>query len=143
MTPEKTIYIADDDANIRETIKAFLEKSGYAVCAFDDGEKLLNAFHEKPADLVILDVNMPVTNGFIACKTLRQTSRVPVFLLTARDSDLDHQTGLDLGCDAFFVKPISTMTIVMTVSALFRRIEYEWAACREADARERMLVASS
>ena len=128
----KTIYIADDEKDIREAIKTFMENAGYTVCAFEDGESLLEAFGEKPADLVILDVMMPGSNGFTCCKALRKVSRVPIFMLTARDSDLDYQTGLDLGCDDFFTKPISPMTLVMRTKALFRRIAYE----REAVAAE-------
>ena len=123
---QKTIYIADDDKDIREAIKTFLENAGYNVCAFEDGDSLLSAFYEKPADLVILDVMMPGgSNGFACCKALRNISYVPIFMLTARDSDLDYQTGLDIGCDDFFTKPISPMTLVMRTKALFRRIAYE------------------
>jgi len=70
-------------------------------------------------------VMMPGSNGFACCKTLRRVSFVPIFILTARDSDLDHLTALDLGCDDFFIKPVSLMTLVMRVKALFRRIAYE------------------
>jgi len=125
---QKIIYIADDEKDIREAIKTFLENAGYTVCTFEDGDSLLAAFHEKPADLVILDVMMPGSNGFSCCKALRKLSHVPIFMLTARDSDLDYQTGLDLGCDDFFTKPVSPMTLVMRVKALFRRIAYEWEA---------------
>ena len=122
---QKTIYIADDEKDIREAIKAFLESAGYDVFAFENGDSLLLAFKEKPADLVILDVMMPGSNGFACCKALREKSHVPIFMLTARDSDLDYQTGLDIGCDDFFTKPISPMTLVMRTKALFRRITYE------------------
>ncbi|MCL1987648.1 MAG: response regulator [Firmicutes bacterium] len=122
---QKVIYIADDEKDIREAIQTFLENSGYSVFTFENGDSLLAAFHEKHADLVILDVMMPGSNGFTCCKILRDISHVPIFLLTARDSDLDYQTGLDLGCDDFFTKPISPMTLVLRTKALFRRIAYE------------------
>ena len=122
---KKTIYIADDEKDIREAIKTFFENAGYAVCTFEDGDSLLEAFKEKSADLVILDVMMPGSNGFTCCKLLREISHVPIFMLTARDSDLDYQTGLDIGCDDFFTKPLSPMTLVMRTKALFRRIVYE------------------
>ena len=122
---QKTIYIADDDKAIREAIKAFLENAGYIVRAFENGDLLINAFQEVPADLVILDVMMPGNNGFACLKALRDISYVPIFMLSARDSDLDYQTGLDLGCDDFFTKPVSPMTIVMRVKSMFRRIAYE------------------
>ena len=125
MEDEKIIYIADDEKDIREAIKTFLESAGYTVFAFPDGDSMLEAFYEKPSDLVILDVMMPGSNGFACCSALRKVSYVPIFMLTARDSDLDYQTGLDLGCDDFFTKPVSPMTLVMRTKALFRRIEYE------------------
>ncbi|MCL2499735.1 MAG: response regulator [Defluviitaleaceae bacterium] len=121
----KLIYIADDDLHIREALKAFLENAGYTVEAFENGDLLLAAFSGKPADLVVLDVMMPGSNGFAVCKELRRVSHVPIFMLTARDSDLDYQTGLDLGADDFFTKPVSPMTFVMRVKAIFRRIAYE------------------
>ena len=122
---QKMIYIADDEVTIRDAIKTFMESSGYKVRAFEDGDSLIKAFWEEPADLVILDVMMPGSNGFTCCKALRDVSHVPIFMLTARDSDLDYQTGLDLGCDDYFMKPISPMTLVMRTKALFRRIDYE------------------
>ncbi|MCL2364263.1 MAG: response regulator [Defluviitaleaceae bacterium] len=121
----KLIYIADDDNYIRDALKVFLENAGYQVEAFENGDALLTAFAERAADLVVLDVMMPGSNGFTVCRELRRVSYVPIFMLTARDSDLDCQTGLDLGADDFFTKPVSPMTFVMRVKALFRRIAYE------------------
>ena len=124
-TDQKLIYVADDDACIREALKTFLENAGYKVNAFENGELLLAAFNNTPCDLVILDVMMPGTNGFAVCKELRRISYVPIFIITARDSDLDYQTGLDVGADDFFTKPISPMTVTMKTKAMFRRISYE------------------
>ena len=122
---QKLIYIADDDNYIREALKTFLENAGYKVQAFENGESLTSAFDLTPCDLVILDVMMPGTNGFAVCKELRRKSHVPIFMVTARDSDLDYQTGLDVGADDFFTKPVSPMTVTMKVKAMFRRIAYE------------------
>jgi diguanylate cyclase (GGDEF)-like protein len=121
----KKIYIADDEANIRIAIKTFLENAGYAVTDFENGDLLLAAFNEREADLVILDVMMPGSNGFVICKELRKISRVPIFMLTARDSDLDYATGLDIGSDDYLTKPFSPMALVMRVKAIFRRLEFE------------------
>jgi len=127
---QKLIYVADDDTYIREALKTFLENAGYKVNAFENGELLLAAFSEVPCDLVILDVMMPGTNGFAVCKELRRESHVPIFIVTARDSDLDYQTGLDVGADDFFTKPISPMTVTMKAKAMFRRIAYEREAVK-------------
>jgi DNA-binding response OmpR family regulator len=121
----KKIYIADDEKNIRLAIKTFLENSGFSVEDFETGDLLLAAFIESPSDLVILDVMMPGTNGFVICKELRKISYVPVIMLTARDSDLDYATGLDLGSDDYLTKPFSPMALAMRVKALFRRMEFD------------------
>lgn len=121
----KKIYIADDEINIRSAIKTFLENAGYIVEDFETGDLLLAAFTESPSDLVILDVMMPGSNGFVICKEIRKISLVPVIMLTARDSDLDYATGLDLGSDDYLTKPFSPMALVMRVKALFRRMEFD------------------
>src|SRR5690606_8657510 len=103
----------------------FLESEGYKVTAFEDGDKLLAAFRAAPADLVILDVMMPGSSGFEICRELRKISTVPIIMLTARDSDLDYATGINLGSDDYFTKPFSAMALVLRVKAIFRRIDYD------------------
>ncbi|MCL2235499.1 MAG: response regulator transcription factor [Defluviitaleaceae bacterium] len=122
---QKKIYIADDEYTIRMAIKQFLEKADYIVEDFETGDALLAAFAEQPADLVVLDVMMPGSNGFVVCRELRAKSTVPIIMLTARDSDLDYATGLDLGSDDYLIKPFSPMALVKRVEAIFRRIDFE------------------
>lgn len=122
---KESIYIADDDENIREGIKIFLESEGYQVNAFATGDSLLEQFRLTPCDLVILDVMMPGTDGFTICAALRKISIVPIIILTARDTELDYAKGITLGSDDYFTKPFSTMSLVMRVKAIFRRISYE------------------
>jgi len=133
MNKKKMIYIADDEANIRLPIRTFLINSGYDVEDFQTGDLLLKSFIESPADLVILDVMMPGTNGFVICKELRKISLVPVIMLTARDSDLDYATGLDIGSDDYLTKPFSPMALVMRVKALFRRMDFDRQIYAERD----------
>ena len=121
----KLIYIADDEMNIRKLVKTFLINDGYSVVDFESGDLLLEAFHKKPCDLVILDVMMPGTDGFEVCTMIRQKSIVPIIMLTARDSDMDYITGITLGSDDYFTKPFSPMALVMRVKAIFRRIDFE------------------
>jgi len=121
----KKIYIADDETNIRLAIRTFLENAGYEVEDFETGDLLLEKFNQTPADLIVLDVMMPGSNGFVICKELRKISHVPIIMLTARDSDLDYATGLDLGSDDYLVKPFSPMALTMRIKAIFRRIEFE------------------
>ncbi|MCL2169946.1 MAG: response regulator transcription factor [Defluviitaleaceae bacterium] len=125
MDNPKRIYIADDETSIRTAIKAFLENAGFYVRDFENGDLLLEAFGEDPADLVILDVMMPGSNGFVVCRALRTFSTVPIIMLTARDSDLDYATGLDLGSDDYLIKPFSPIALVKRVEAIFRRVDFE------------------
>ena len=120
---KKRIYIADDEANIRNLVQTFLEREGYDVVAFPDGESLLRFFSTNPADLVILDVMMPGRDGFFICSDIRKMSDVPIIMLTARDSDADYIAGLSLGSDDYFTKPFSPIKLVTKVKALFRRQE--------------------
>jgi len=133
MSKVKKIYIADDETNIRLGIKTFLEGAGYVVRDFENGDLLLAAFAESPADLVVLDVMMPGSNGFVVCKELRKTSTVPIIMLTARDSDLDYATGLDLGSDDYLTKPFSPMALTMRINAIFRRMEFDKKVYAERD----------
>lgn len=121
----KLIYIADDETNIRNLVKTFLENDGYKVVAFENGDLLLEEFNKKECDLVILDIMMPGSDGFEICTIIRKKSTVPIIMLTARDSDIDYITGITLGSDDYFTKPFSPMALVMRVKAMFRRIDFE------------------
>ena len=118
----KLIYIAEDEANIRIPIKAFLEKEGYIVKAFENGDLLFDEFSERSPDLIILDVMMPGSSGFIICTKIRAVSDIPIIMLTARGSDEDYTTGISLGSDDYLTKPFSPVKLVMRVKALFRRL---------------------
>ena len=123
--PLRTIYLADDDANIRQIVKTFLSSDGYAVEEFAEGRSLLERFREKACDLVILDVMMPGLSGFEVLTRLREISTVPIIMLTARDAENDYAMGLGLGSDDYLTKPFSAMGLVMRVRAIFRRIDFE------------------
>ena len=120
---EKFIYIADDDDNIRNLIKSFLEREGYIVYAFPTGDDLLKKFITEPCDLIILDVMMPGRDGFFILTEIRKTSKVPIIMLTARDSDADYIEGLNLGSDDYFTKPFSPIKLFTKVKSIFRRLE--------------------
>ncbi len=118
----KKIYIADDEAEIRELIKTFLEREGFSVSVFSDGDSLYEAFEKEPADLLILDIMMPGTDGLNICFAIRSKSDVPIILLTARDTDADYIAGFTLGCDDYFTKPFSPVKLTMRVKAMLRRM---------------------
>lgn len=121
----KKIYIADDEKNIRDLIYYFLTNEGYTVRTFQTGDELLANFLTDPCDLVILDVRMPGTDGFILSSQLRQKSNVPIIIVSARDSEMDKITGISLGSDDYLTKPFSPMELVARVKALFRRLQLD------------------
>jgi len=121
----KLIYIAEDEKNIRRLIQSFLTKDGYQVQAFENGDQLFTAFQEKPCDLVILDIMMPGSSGLIICTKLRAISKVPIIMLTARDTDEDYISGISLGSDDYFTKPFSPIKLTMRVKAMLRRVEMD------------------
>jgi DNA-binding response OmpR family regulator len=121
----RLIYAADDEENIRKLIQSFLEKEGYEVVTFGDGEALLSAFREKPSDLVVLDIMMPGRDGFAITQEIRSISRVPIIILTAKTSDADFIAGITLGSDDYMTKPFSPMALVMKIRAMFRRVELD------------------
>ena len=123
----KLIYMADDERNIRELIKTFLEREGYEVTAFADGLSLLKAFEAKTADMLILDVMMPGMDGYTLCSTIRSKSTVPIMIVSAKDGETDRIAGLMLGSDDYLVKPFSPVELTLRVKALFRRLEQEKA----------------
>lgn len=121
----QTIYIAEDEKNIRILVESFLKKEGYNVHAFETGDALYEKFLTSPADLVILDVMMPGSSGFIICTKLRAISTIPIIMLTARDTDEDYISGISLGSDAYFTKPFSPIKLIMQVKAMLRRVEMD------------------
>ena len=119
------IFMAEDEDNIRETVKAFLESEGYLVTDFNNGDSLFEEFIRTAPDLVILDVLMPGSTGFEITKKIRQISSVPIIILTARDSEIDYATGINLGSDDYFTKPFSAISLVMRVKAMLRRVRLD------------------
>ena len=118
-----TIYLADDEKSIRELLHSFLASDGYAVRSFESGDALLEAFRQEPAELVILDIMMPGTDGLAVCRALRSVSDIPIILLTAKDSELDYVMGISQGSDDYLTKPFRPTILLMKVKALLRRVE--------------------
>ena len=100
-----SIYLADDEKSIRELLHSFLASDGYTVRSFESGDALLEAFRQEPAELVILDIMMPGTDGLAVCRELRSVSDIPIILLTAKDSELDYVMGISQGSDDYLTKP--------------------------------------
>ncbi|HWR38522.1 MAG TPA: response regulator transcription factor [Patescibacteria group bacterium] len=116
---QKTILIADDDPQIRELLNLYFSKEDFAVIEAADGKEALEKAGQ--AQLVILDIMMPVMDGLEVCRELRRTSQVPVIMLTARMEDEDRILGLELGADDYMGKPFNPRELVARVKAVLRR----------------------
>lgn len=119
------IYVADDEKNIRDLLKEFLEKDGYNVTVFPDGETLFEEFKARPCDLVILDIMMPGKDGLEICNELRKITAIPIIMLTAKDSEMDYIRGISTGSDDYIMKPFKPSILLMKIHALLRRVEMD------------------
>ena len=119
--PEQTVLVVDDDANVVELARLYLEHDGYRVVSASDGARGLALAREEQPSLVVLDVMLPRVNGLDVCRTLRQESAVPIIILTARVEEDDRLTGLDLGADDYVTKPFSPRELAARVRAVLRR----------------------
>ena len=116
-----TILVVDDEKNIVQLARLYLNKEGYQVeSAYDGAEGLKKARSIRP-DLIILDIMMPEMDGLAVCKELRKTSNVPIIMLTARDEDVDRIVGLEIGADDYVTKPFNPRELVARVKAVLRR----------------------
>jgi DNA-binding response OmpR family regulator len=130
---DKLIYIADDEPNIQDLMRIFLQKEGCNVKAFSDGKRLLNTFKEKPADMLILDIMMPELDGLSLCTEIRKFSNVPIIFVSAKDSESDKIAGLMLGSDDYLTKPFSPVELVLRVKAIFKRMEFDKVSLQNSD----------
>ena len=118
----KRIYVADDEKNICFLIQNFLEKEGFEVRCFEDGESILAACEEQMPDLCILDVMMPKKDGFTLAKEIRQiNSEIPIIFLTAKNMKEDVLEGFKLGADDYMSKPFSMEELLLRIEAVLRR----------------------
>ena len=118
---KERILIVDDDKNICELLRLYLEKEGYETAMAHDGEKALAVFDERPFDLVLLDVMMPRVDGWEACRRIRAKKETPIIMLTAKGETFDKVLGLELGADDYIVKPFDTKEVVARIKAVLRR----------------------
>ncbi len=119
----KTILVIEDDGNIRELLRLYLEQEGYAVETAQDGLEGLRTFKRVHPDLVLLDLMMPVMDGTQVMKELRAQSKVPVIMLTAKGETFDKVAGLELGADDYVTKPFEMRELIARVRAVLRRYD--------------------
>ena len=116
------ILVVDDESRMRKLVRDFLARQNYEVLEAGDGEEALDIFYEdKDIALIILDVMMPKMNGWEVCKEIRETSKVPIIMLTAKSDESDELMGFDLGVDEYISKPFSPKILVARVEAILRR----------------------
>lgn len=122
---DKVLLIADDNKDIVDILKIYTQKEGYkTVCAYD-GEQALKMQKEYNPVLILLDVMMPKINGYDVCRQIRQTSNVPIIMVTAKSEEADRILGLDIGADDYVVKPFSPREVMTRIKAVLRRVSDE------------------
>ena len=120
MANEK-ILVVDDDVNICELLRLYLEKEGYTVSIVNDGESAVKSFGEIQPDLMLLDIMLPRLDGWQVCREIRKFSDKPIIMLTAKGETFDKVLGLELGADDYVVKPFDAKEVVARVKAVLRR----------------------
>ena len=118
---ETKVLVVDDDNNICDLIELYLQKEGYKVFKAFNGNEALKTFKEKQIDIIVLDVMMPVMDGYEVLKEIRKSSQVPVLMLTAKGETFDRVLGLELGADEYMVKPFEPKELVARIRAVLRR----------------------
>lgn len=118
---KNTVLIVDDDVNICNLLQLYLEKDGFATSVVNDGNSALEFLRENNADVVLLDIMMPGMDGYETLKAIREFSRVPVIMLSAKSEMLDKINGFDYGADDYVTKPFEPQELISRVRALIRR----------------------
>jgi len=117
------ILVVDDDVNICELVRLYLEKDGFQVVVAHNGESALNLFKKETPQLVVLDIMLPKIDGLQVCREIRRISNIPIIMLTAKGETFDKVLGLELGADDYIVKPFEAKELVARVKAVLRRID--------------------
>ena len=121
----KKILIVEDDGNIRELLRLYLEREGYEITEASNGEEGVEQWRKVNPDMILLDVMMPIMDGWQVCKIIREESKVPIIILTAKGETFDKVNGLEMGADDYIVKPLEMREVVARVRAVFRRFAPE------------------
>ena len=119
----RNILVVEDDRNISDLIHMYLVKEGFDVRIAGDGGKALEEFQKKEPDLILLDIMLPVMDGWAVCSRIRETSKVPIIMLTAKSEVFDRIQGLEMGADDYIVKPFEMKELIARINAVLRRTE--------------------
>jgi DNA-binding response OmpR family regulator len=118
------VLLVEDDVRLAELVRSYLQSNGFQVAVEYRGDRVVDRVQADNPDLIVLDLGLPGQNGFSVCKSLRLAHRVPILILTARNSDIDHVLGLELGADDFVTKPVEPRVLVARIQALLRRSRF-------------------
>ena len=119
----RNILVVEDDRNISDLIRMYLEKEGFDVRIAYDGGKAVEEFDREAPDMVLLDIMLPVMDGWAVCAKIRETSKVPIIMLTAKSEVFDRIQGLEMGADDYIVKPFEMKELIARINAVLRRTE--------------------
>ena len=135
--PKETILVVDDEANIRDLARLYLEKDGYKVILAQDGAQALKQVRDNDdLSLMVLDLMLPEVDGWEVCRRVRMDSNLPILMLTARDDDIDKIVGLEMGADDYLTKPFNPRELVARVRAILRRTTGSASGSASDDARQ-------
>ena len=118
----RKVLIVEDEANIAELLNLYLKKEGYETMVAGDGGKALDLYRSFRPDLVLLDIMLPVMDGWAVCSKIRETDKTPIIMLTAKGETIDKVAGLDMGADDYIVKPFEMKELLARVHAVLRRL---------------------
>ena len=121
MNRAKKIMIVDDDTNICELLRLYIEKDGYDTVIANTGTQAIRLFEQEKPDLIMLDIMLPELDGWQVCREIRKKSPVPIIMLTAKGEVFDKVLGLELGADDYVVKPFEAKEIIARIRAVLRR----------------------
>jgi len=124
----KKVLVVEDDINISELLRLYMEKDGFEVFQATDGSEGIRMAQEKAPDLILLDIMLPVVDGWVVCSEVRKTSQVPIIMLTAKGETFDKVSGLEMGADDYVTKPFEVKELMARIHAVMRRTEGEGAA---------------
>ncbi len=116
------IIIIEDTETIRQELTTFLTRYGYEVIAPTDFENIISIINREEPNLILLDINLPVFDGFYICREVRKTSQVPIIIVTSRDSDMDELMSMNLGADDFVTKPYNTQILLARINSVLKRV---------------------
>ena len=116
------VFIIEDDVKINEQLGSFLKRYGYEVATSFDFENIVDIALEENPKIILLDINLPVFDGYYICKEIRKQSNVPIIVVTSRDTEMDELISMNLGADDFITKPYNTAILLARIESIIRRV---------------------